>query len=352
MGWEFLKSGEYRRSPRWRCLPESRYDGAVDHLAMSPPFSAVVEARALLSRYLPITRLSAAPFLSRLTSADVFLKLESELPTGSFKPRGALYALLVNLSRRKISEVIASSTGNHGAAVAYAAKLMGIRAKIFLPANPNPVKRAKIAELGAEIVEASSKDPAETFQRASEYGKKEGVYFLNDASDPDLPAGPATIACEIFEQQPATEVIYVPMGDTALIRGVAAAAKYLSPKVRIIGVQAERAPSYYLSWEQGRPVSTESCDTIADGLATRIPDSENVREICRLVDDVRLVSEEQMLAAIRHLLFEEHIVAEPAGAAATAALMQSVDEGRTVVALVSGSNISPELLRRAVSPER
>lgn len=163
-----------------------------------------------------------------------------------------------------------------------------------------------------------------------------------------LLAGPGTIAYEIFEQQPSTEVIYVPMGDTALIRGVAAAAKHISPKVRIIGVQAERAPSYYLSWKQGRPVSTETCETIADGLATRTPDSRNVQEIRELVDDVRLVSEEQMLAAIQHLLLEEHIVAEPAGAAATAALMQSVEKQKNVVALVTGSNIAPEVLRRAV----
>jgi threonine dehydratase len=122
--------------------------------------------------------------------------------------------------------------------------------------------------------------------------------------------------------------------------------------VRIIGVQAERAPSYYLSWKQGRVVSTDTCDTIADGLATRIPDARNVLRIRELVDDVRLMSETQMLEAIRHLLFEEHIVAEPAGAAATAALMQSVETGRTVVALVTGSNVAPDVLQRAVCGER
>jgi threonine dehydratase len=318
---------------------------------MSPnksQFSAVSKAQRLLQNYLPITRLVSAPSLSRLTGANVFLKLESELPTGSFKPRGALYALSVNRGRRKISEVIASSTGNHGAAVAYAGRMLGVPARIFLPAKPNPVKRAKIAELGAEIVEEGSADLAEAFQRASEYATKEGVYFLNDATDPDLPAGPGTIACEIFDQQPATELIYIPMGDTALIRGVAAAAKHISPKVRIIGVQAERAPSYYLSWKEGRPISTETCDTIADGLATRTPDPNNVQQVRELVDDVRLGTEEQMLVAIRHLLLEEHIVAEPAGAAATAALMQSVDQGKNVVALVTGSNIAPDVLRRAV----
>jgi len=310
--------------------------------------STIREAQELLSRYLPVTRLVPARSLSRQAGKNVFLKLESDLPTGSFKPRGALYALSVNLGRREIREVIASSTGNHGAAVAYAARVLGVSATIFLPLNPNPVKRAKIEELGANIVEAGGTDLADAFQLATAYAKADGIYFLNDATDSDLPAGPATIACEILDQQPATEVIYVPMGDTALIRGVAAAAKQRSPNIRVIGVQAERAPSYYLSWKQGKPISTETCDTIADGLATRTPEAKNVDQIRELVDDVRLVSEEEMLFAIRHLLIEEHIVAEPAGAAATAALMQAKESGGNVVALVTGSNVVPDVLRTAV----
>ncbi len=313
------------------------------------PFKTICEARSILSRYLPLTRLVAASSLSRFTGGEVYLKLESELPTGSFKPRGALYALTVNLSRREVSEVVASSTGNHGAAVAYAAKLLGVKATIFLPSNPNPVKRARIAELGATIVEKGLPDLAAAFQRASEYAEVAGVYFLNDATDPDVPFGPATIACEILDALPSVDTIYVPMGDTALIRGLASAAKQISPDVRIIGVQADQAPSYYLSWKERRVVSTETCDTIADGLATRSPDEQNVSEILRLVDDVRLVSEEQMLSAIWHLLVEEHVVAEPAGAAATAALMHSGQKaGRNVVALVTGANTRPVVLQRAV----
>ncbi len=113
------------------------------------------------------------------------------------------------------------------------------------------------------------------------------------------------------------------MGDTALIRGVAAAVKQIAPQVKIIGVQAERAPSYFRSWKEDRVVGTETCDTIADGLATRTPDAANVRDIRKLVDEVVLVSEEQMLRAIETLLFEEHVLAEPAGAASTAALLNA-----------------------------
>ncbi len=317
---------------------------------MIPSFSSIQEARRLLARYLPVTRLVPAPSLGRAKSTAVYLKLDSELPTGSFKPRGALYALAVNLERRKIKEVVASSTGNHGAAVAYAAHLLGVPARIFLPSGANPVKRARIAALGAHIVEQGAADLAEAFQLASKYAHQDGVLFLNDATDPDLPAGPATIACEIVEQLPDADAIFVPMGDTALIRGVAAAAKHLSPGIRIIGVQAEQAPSYALSWQQNRVVETDTCETIADGLATRLPDEANVRAIRQLVDEVVVVSETEMLRAIRSLLMEEHVVAEPAGAAATAAFQKSRSiSAKNVVLLVSGANIAPEILRRAVT---
>ena len=315
---------------------------------MALPLTTIREAQELLRRHLPVTRLVAAPSLSHSPNRKVYLKLQSELATGSFKPRGALYALSITQSRREVREVIASSTGNHGAAVAFAAKRLGVPATIFLPENPNPVKRNGIAALGAKIVERG-RDIAEPFQHASAYAQAGNVYFLNDATDPDLPAGPATIACEILEQLPMADAICVPMGDTALIRGVASAAKQVSPGIKIIGVQAEHAPAYYLSWQQGHPVSTDTCETIADGLATRTPDAENVRCIRELVDEVCLVSEEQMLSAIRHLLLEEHVVAEPAGAAATAALLgRRESDGGNVVALVTGANISPQVLRTAV----
>ena len=172
---------------------------------------------------------------------------------------------------------------------------------------------------------------------------------MNDATDADLPAGPATMGCEILEQLAEVSSIVVPMGDTALIRGIAAAVKQIAPRVKMIGVQAERAPSYYLSWREGKVVGTETCDTIADGLATRTLDAGNVRDVCKLVDDVVLVSEEQMLQAIETLLIEQHVLAEPAGAAATAALLRGgADFGDNVALIVSGANISRDVLRRAV----
>jgi threonine dehydratase len=316
---------------------------------MQQGLATIREARVFLAKYFGVTRLVAGPFLSRKTGRRVYLKLEAELPTGSFKVRGALWALAVRLKKGGVEEVVASSTGNHGAAVAYAGKLLGVKARIFLPAGCNPVKRDRIAELGAEIVESGGADLASAFELAAEYAKRPGVYFLNDATDADLPAGPATIGCEILEQLAEVSSIVVPMGDTALIRGIAAVVKQIAPNVKMIGVQAERAPSYYLSWKEGKVVGTETCDTIADGLATRTPDGANVRDVRQLLDDVVLVSEEQMLQAIELLLVEEHVLVEPAGAAATAALLHApADYGENAVLIMSGANISREVLRRAV----
>jgi threonine dehydratase len=155
------------------------------------PVDAAV--RSILSRHLRPSRLIRADWLSTAAAADVFFKLESELPTGSFKVRGALYALSVNVERRSVREVVASSTGNHGAAVAYAAKQFGVRATIFPPRDSNPVKRAKIAALGAAISERGL-DLDEAFEAAAEYSLRSGAFFLNDATDSDIPAGAGTIS--------------------------------------------------------------------------------------------------------------------------------------------------------------
>jgi threonine dehydratase len=315
-------------------------------MALRPTLALIREAQQILAAHFPATRMVPATCLSR-ANTEAFLKIETELPTGSFKPRGALYALATNLRRRDIREVTASSTGNHGAAVAWAAKALGIPATIFLPSNPNPVKRQKIADLGARIHEAGGSDLADASLQALAYSSRPGVYFLNDATDPDILAGPATIGMEIMDQLPNVAAVYVPMGDTALIRGVGAALKQIKPEVKIVGVQAERAPSYYLSWKAGYAVPTETCDTCADGLATRTPELENVQAIREIVDNVVLVSEEEMIQAIRLLYLEAGVVAEPAGAAATAAFLKAPEPRGPVVLLVSGGNISDVVRGRA-----
>jgi threonine dehydratase len=303
----------------------------------------LVQTARLMPDHFGPTRLVRAGALSTPTG-DLHLKLESELPTGSFKVRGAVHALTVKVAKAGAGAVVAASTGNHGAAVAYAARLLGVPAIIFLPANPNPLKAAHIREHGAELFETGS-DLSAAIDAARDYAaSRPDAFFLHDAEDPDIPAATATIGREVVTQLPFVEAIYVPMGDTALIRGVAAAVKQMRPSVRIIGVVAEQAPAYYLSWQQGSIVETDTAKTIADGLAVRRPLAPNVAAICQLVDDVEGVSEREMLEAIGRLYAEEHVTAEPAGAAATAAWLKRRDPYRTSVALVTGMNIAPDVM--------
>jgi len=318
----------------------------------------IADAQSLLARHFGPTPIARAASFSS-PAHDAFLKDETGLPTGTFKVRGALYALSVRFPRdaaclaeaqRATAEVVCASTGNHGAAVAWAARLLGVRATIFLPADPNPVKTARILALGARIVKAGA-DLTAAIDAAQEHAARERAFFLHDASDPDVPIGTATIGMEILDQLPQVDAIYVPMGDTALIRGVASAVKARKPSVRIVGVVAQRAPAYLLSWTRARGsglaascvVETESCDTIADGLAVRRPLAPNVVAIRELVDEVIAVTEDEIIAAIRQLYDREHVLAEPAGAAAAAALLGRPADPGTIVVLVTGCNIAPEI---------
>ena len=307
----------------------------------------VREAQALVAGHFGPTPLVRAPSLCA-EDCEVYLKIESGLPTGSFKVRGALYSLAVNCGRRPITEVVAASTGNHGAAVAYAGRLLKLETTIFLPVNPNQVKLARIRELGATVIEAGV-DLSAAIDAAYEHTARSHAFFLHDATDADIPLGTATIGMEIVAQLPARDRhvrVYVPMGDTALIRGVASAVKQLDPSISVVGVVAARAPAYFQSWHQRSAVETDSADTMADGLAVSRALAPNVAAICELVDDVRTVSEEQLLAAIEHLLVRERVTAEPAAAASTAAYLEERHPAPTNVLLVTGGNIAPDVLQR------
>ena len=322
--------------------------------APTPPLTMekVRAAQSLLRGIVPESRLIASERLAKLSGGSVHLKLESEGPTGSFKVRGAYCAIHTHKMPfgGELPGVITASTGNHGAAVAYAASKLRIPARIYLPENPNPAKRARIAQLGAEIVEVATY-LEETRAHAQKFAEQSGWYNVVDGVDRDMLPGPATIACEILDTLPQADVIFVPVGDSTLIRGLAFAAKQLKPEIRIVGVQAELAPAYALSFAKGHAVSTDTSDTIADGLSVRDAMEDNVKQIAGLVDEFVLVSEDEMLAAIRFLHEEEKVTAEPAGAASTAAFLKSnaVYANKSIVLLVTGSNIPPDLLARALS---
>jgi threonine dehydratase len=321
--------------------------------APAPPITMeqVRAAQKLLRDIVPESRLLSSAVLSQENGGSVHLKLECEGPTGSFKVRGAYHAVKTHKMPLggELPGVITASTGNHGAAVAYAASKMRIPARIYLPENPNPAKRARIQQLGAEIVEVG-KYLEETREHAAKFSQQSGWYDVVDGVEPAMLPGAATIGAEIIDTLPGTDVILVPVGDSTLIRGLAFAAKQLKPPVRIVGVQAERAPAYALSFTKRHAISTGNADTIADGLSVRDAMEDNVKQIQGLVDGFVLVSEEEMLAAMRYLHENEKVTAEPAGAATTAAFLKTTKNytGKSVVLLITGSNSPPDLLDRAL----
>lgn len=304
----------------------------------------VRQAREMLRGVVPVSRVLRSGSLSAAGGAEVFLKLECEGPTGSFKVRGAYHAIRRQMEKGQLAGIVTSSTGNHGAATAYAAKVLGIPCRVYLPVHPNPVKRARIAEYGAEIVEAETYLEASR-QHAARFAAESGWFNLVDGVEPAMLAGTATIGAEILEQVPLADVLMVPVGDTTLVRGLAFAAKQLRPEVRVTGVVAEGAPAYALSFGKGHAISTDKSDTIADGLAVREALEENVRELPGLVDDFRMVGDSLMLEAMRHLFQREGVKAEPSGAATTAAFLAAgpAFAGKTVVLVVSGRNAPEEL---------
>ena len=271
------------------------------------------------------------------------LKLEGELPTGSFKVRGAYYALSTHARDNEVTEVVAASTGNHGAAVAWAARELKVPAQVFVPVGANAVKVDRIKSLGARLTEVGA-DIEDARRAAESYAAQAHALLLDDATDAHVPMGAGTIGLELVEQLRELGTVYVPVGDSALIRGVAAAVKAQRPHVRVVGVQAAGAPSYYRSWKSGRVVTTETADTIADGLATTRPTEPNVIAVRELVDEMVLVTEEEMLGAMRLLLASDDVVAEPSAAASVAALLQATGaHSRPVVALITGRNVAPGL---------
>jgi threonine dehydratase len=284
---------------------------------------------------------------SRLArSVEISRRVENELPTNSFKVRGAYFTLWARCRAGQVSEVVAASTGNHGAAVAWAGRELGVPARIFVPAGANAVKARRIRDLGAHLTEIG-RDIEDARRAAESYVEGTDALLLDDATSADVPTGAGTIGLELLDQLPEVATVVVPVGDSALIRGVAGAVKGGRPDVYVIGVQAAGAPAYYRSWKAGEVVTTETADTIADGLATTRPTTPNVTSIRALVDEMVLVSDAELLDAMR-LLRTEQVVAEPAGAASVAALMRrslSLRNG-PVVALITGGNVAPEVERR------
>lgn len=306
----------------------------------------------MISKFLPRTPLYHYPSLSRMLGFEAYVKHENHLPVGAFKVRGGIN-LVSNLSEEERRRgVIAASTGNHGQSVAYASKIFGVKAIVVVPRDANPGKVEAMRNLGAEVI-FHGRDYEEAKLHAEELAEGEGYRYIHSGNEPLLIAGVGTIGLEIMEDLPDVEVIIVPVGGGSGASGVSIAAKAVNSHVKVIAVQAERAPSVYLSWREGRIVETESADTFAEGLATRRAFELPLEIIRDLLDDFVLVSEQELREAILILLEKTHNLAEGAGAASLAAAVKLRESlgGRKVVLILSGGNLSKEKLNRALNDE-
>ncbi len=287
--------------------------------------------------------------LSELAGHPVYLKLENLQRTGAFKERGALNRLLQLTVAEKAHGVIAASAGNHAQGVAFHAARLGIRAHIVMP-QPTPlVKVSATRGFGADVVLYGA-NYDEAFAEAMRLQQERQFTFIHPFDDDEVIAGQGTIGLEVLEQLPDVEAIVVPIGGGGLIGGIACAVKEAHPNVRIVGVQTERLPSMLRAVEQGAPVNLPAMATIADGIAVRRAGDRTLPLVQRYVDEIVTVDEEEISSAILVLLEKEKTLAEGAGAAALAALLQGKTSLRTekTVALVCGGNIDVTLLSRII----
>lgn len=309
----------------------------------------VYRARQRIAGVALRTPLVGSPRLAERAGGSVYLKLENLQQTGSFKIRGAANKLK-GLSRRELERgVITVSTGNHGRAVAYAARQLGIRAIVCMSNQVPSGKVDAIRQLGAEVlIEGGSYDEAE--QKAVELQKKEGFMVVPPFDDPSIIAGQGTIGLELLEDLPEIDSLVTPLSGGGLLSGVALTMKSADPSIRVIGVSMERAPVMFHSLRAGRPVEIEEEETLADALVGGI-DLENrytFEMVRRYVDDTLLVTEEEIADAMAFALMNHHLVVEGGGAVALAAVLCGKVRGAGVntVVLISGGNVQIPLLLR------
>lgn len=320
-------------------------------MVVEPPiFQDVLRARQVIAPYLAPTPLLNSPTVNEYFGFDAYLKCENLQPINAFKIRGGIYLMSRLSDDERARGVVTASTGNHGQSIAYAARLFGVRAIVYAPEGANPDKVAAMLRLGAEV-ELVGRDFDEARLAAEARSRDDGLRYVHSVDEPDLIAGVGTYALEMIEAVPDLDAVIVPVGAGSGVCGTALVMKTVNPAIRVIGVQAEQMPAAYQAWHAGHPVSLDSGMTFADGLATRTAFEYPLRMMRELVDDFRLVSEDELRWAIVRLLTLAHLVAEGAGAASFAAAEQLRDElaGKKVGLIVSGGNITLETFRWALA---
>ena len=316
---------------------------------MSVQISDIEAARARIRDWVYLSPSATSETFSRLTGCKVSFKLENLQMTGSFKERGALNRLLLLTPEERARGVIAASAGNHAQGVSYHATRQQIKAQIVMPLTTPMTKVSATRGYGAEVI-LHGTNYDEAHHEAQRRCAAGGLTFIHPFDDDAVIAGQGTIGLELIEQNPYLDAVVVPIGGGGLIAGVACAVKETNPKIRVIGVQTARVPSMKESIAAGVPVQVPAATTIAEGIAVRRPGDRTFALVRRYVDDIVTVDEEEIANAILLLLEREKTVAEGAGAAPLAALVQRkiALDGKKVAVLIAGGNIDPTFLSRII----
>ena len=322
------------------------YDRRIERL---PAIADVYHAKHVLEERLPRIPLLRNPHISRHLGFDAYIKYESLQPIGAFKVRGGAYLAATLTEDEKRRGIIGASTGNHGQSLAYGAQLAGARCVIAMPEEANELKVESMRALGAEV-EFHGANFEEARLWAEETARREGMRYVHHINSPELITGVATMSLEIVEDLPDVDVIVTPIGGGSGAVGHCSVAKALRPGVRVIGVQAAGAPAVYNSWRQ-RKLQRGPIHTHAEGLATGYAYYVPVKTFIDRMDDMLLVTEEEIRGAVLMLAEFAHQVAEDSGAAAMAGAAQIAArlQGKKVAVILSGGNMTLEGLRRVLS---
>lgn len=309
----------------------------------------IEKAAARLRDIVHSNSVSSSKTFSDMSGAELFLKCENLQKTGSFKVRGAYNKIFKLLEKGSVSEVVASSAGNHAQGVAFASSSLGVKSTIVMPRSAPLAKVSATEGYGAEVVlHGDCYDDA--YNKALELQEQTGATFVHAFNDEDVIAGQGTIALEILRDIPTVDTIIIPAGGGGLLAGMAFCIKQINPRIQVIGVQAEGADAIVQSFAKKSLIATQTSSTIADGIAVKAPGSLTVELINQYVDEMVTVSDDEIAEAILLLLERTKMVVEPAGAASLAAAINhklSI-QGKRVVCVLSGGNIDVSFIQKIV----
>jgi len=310
----------------------------------------IAEALHLIDPIFLGSALRTSPDIDQHLGLSLWLKDETENPIRSFKGRGT--SVLVNRELSEATTLVAASAGNFGQGLAHAAVRAGHRVVVFAAETASPIKIKAMQRLGAEVV-LCGRDLDAAKAKAWAFAAEQGFRFVEDGTEPAISEGAGTIALEIADALPALDAVFIPLGNGALATGMGCWLKHRSPQTRIVAVAAEGAPCMAHSFAAGQPLETQTVDTIADGIAVRVPVPFAVTCMPDTVDDVVLVSDELILEAMR--LVRQHLgrVVEPAGAAGLAGLIRHRQHysGARVATVLCGANLTPEQIAAWLPPD-